>query len=87
MVTIEMLKEKREELQDKLEVLWDGFDYSPIASERDEYKMEIRSIKAKIDNIDKKLDMLQDNFDESAWYSSSDARLYETGLSQNDFIN
>ncbi len=87
MITIEMLKEQREELQDKLGVLWDGFDYSSSPSEREEYKTEIRGVKVQIDKINKKLDMLQDNFDESAWYSSSDARLYEAGLSQNDFIN
>ncbi|AMW62470.1 hypothetical protein DIGNKC_257 [Bacillus phage DIGNKC] len=87
MTTPETLQEQREELQDKLELLWDAFDYSSSPSEREEYKTEIRGIKAQIDKINKTLDMLQDNINEDAWYSSSDARLYETGLTQDDFIN
>ncbi|ALA46671.1 hypothetical protein EYUKI_263 [Bacillus phage Eyuki] len=86
MTTAETLQEQREELQDKLERLWDAFDYSPSASIREEYRTEIRGIKAQIDKINETLDMLQDNINEDAWYSSSDARLYETGLTQNDFL-
>ncbi|ANH50810.1 hypothetical protein SALINJAH_254 [Bacillus phage SalinJah] len=87
MTTPETLQEQREELQDKLEFLMDAFDAADTWEERQALKSMIKQAEQGITSISDKLEMLHDNIDESAWYSSSDARLYETGLTQDDFIN
>ncbi|AUV57895.1 hypothetical protein HONESTABE_258 [Bacillus phage HonestAbe] len=87
MTTTETLQEQREELQDKLEFLMDAFDAAETWEEQQALKSMIKQAEQAITSISDKLEMLQDNINEDAWYSSSDARLYETGLTQDDFIN
>jgi len=86
MKTAETLQEQREGLQDNLEFLMDAFDAATTGEERQALKTMIRQHEQSINDISNKLEMLDDNMNEEAWYSSSDARLYETGLTQDDFI-